>query len=81
MTNLQSLVNDYMSDHKTIKPTAYERDWNNDNIKVIEHWNIPIECYMDIVIVPFPVPNWLVKFVIMNGKMPKLLSFVPYWIV
>ena len=81
MTLLKELVNDFISEHKTCFVTVYERDWNNESVKKLEHWHFPIECFMDIVIVPAPIPKWLVRFIVKMERMPKLLSFVPFYLV
>lgn len=79
MIKLNDLISDYKSDHRTLKVTAYEFDWNNENVKKIDYWNIPIECYMDIIIAPFPIPKCLVRFVAKWERLPKFLSFIPVW--
>lgn len=81
MIKLKNLVSDYMSDHRTIKVSCYEFDWNNESVKKIDHWNIPVECYMDIIITPIPLPKWVIRFAAKWERLPKLLRFIPVWII
>jgi hypothetical protein len=79
MTKLSELVEHFQHDHWSLKVSIYEYDWNNENVVKITDIDTMEIGYYDLIFVPIPIPKWLIRFIVIRDRMPKLLRFIPVW--